>query len=123
MLYAISSERERGSTEPRTHVDRMARDLNVLFKINKAINSFPDVTSLQVHLLELIGEVIPADAGAVLIMPRIDADPSSMVDWHRNEVARRRINIRREVVIRSLCGQSAVVAAFSPTWGGREWVL
>ena len=96
-----------------TDVGRMARDLNVLFKIAETVTSHRDVDSLRAHLLELIGEVIPADAGAILIIPHVDKDPSSVSTWHRNADAHHELNIRKEVVIRALSERSAVLADFS----------
>ena len=66
-----------------TDVGRMARDLNALFKIAKTINSLRSLESFESHLLQLIGEVIPADSGAILIIPHIDDEPSSIIPWHR----------------------------------------
>jgi Nif-specific regulatory protein len=101
----------------------MARDLNVLFKIAETINSFRDLDSLQVHLLQFIGEVIPADAGAIVIIPRIDEEPTSVVPWQRDGVSRPQVHLRREVLIRSLSERSAVVADFPSASGENESVL
>ena len=67
-----------------TDVGRMARDLNALFKIAKTINSLRSLESFGSHLLQLIGEVIPADSGAILIIPHIDEEPSSIITWNRD---------------------------------------
>ena len=106
-----------------TDIGRMARDLNVLFKIAETINSFRNLDSLQVHLLQLIGEVIPADFGAILIIPRIDEEPSSVATWQRDGVSQPQLNVRKEVLIRSLSERSAVVADFSSASGKSESVL
>lgn len=47
---------------------RSTRDLNALLKISLSINSFGDSGALLDHLLELIGSVIPAERGAILLV-------------------------------------------------------
>ena len=92
-----------------TDVGRMARDLNALFKIAKTINSLRSLESFGSHLLQLIGEVIPADSGAILIIPHIDEEPSSIITWHREADERSQPNVRRDVVLRALWERSAVL--------------
>lgn len=53
---------------------RSTRDLNALLKISLAINSFRDSGALLDHLLELIGSVIPAERGAILLAEDGPAD-------------------------------------------------
>ncbi len=104
------------------NVPGMARDLNLLFKIAQTIASFRDLKALQIHLLEFIGEAIPAESGAVLIVPRIDEEPSSVVTWHRTAFSPQ-INVRRELVIRAMCDRSPVLAEFPALCGAGESVL
>ena len=66
-----------------TDVGRMARDLNALFKIANTINSIRDLDSLQLQLLQLICEVIPADCGAILTTRHPDEEPTSSCTWDR----------------------------------------
>ena len=66
-----------------TDVGRMARDLNALFKIANTINSIRDLEPLQQRLLQLIGEVVPADYGAIVILRHAEDEPSSSCTWHR----------------------------------------
>ena len=54
----------------------MARDLNALFKIANTINSIRDFEPLQQRLLQLIGEVLPADSGAIVILRHPDEEPA-----------------------------------------------
>ncbi|MGC2110713.1 MAG: sigma 54-interacting transcriptional regulator [Candidatus Korobacteraceae bacterium] len=123
MLNRTTTQDENPEEGSNTDIGRMARDLNVLFKIAETINSFRDLDSLQVHLLQFIGEVIPADSGAILIIPRIDEEPSSVVTWQRDGVSQPQLNVRREVLIRSLAERSAAVADFSSASGETESVL
>ena len=120
MLNRIDTQDEIPEEESSTDIGRMARDLNVLFKIAKTMNSFRDPVSLQNHLLEFIAEVIPADRGAILVVPRINEDPTSVVTWHRDGVEQPKLNIRKELVMRSLCERSAVVGDFPSTTEGES---
>src|SRR5262245_44313898 len=47
---------------------RTARDLNTLLKISAAINATRNLASLAGRLLELIGEAVPAETGAILLL-------------------------------------------------------
>lgn len=59
---------ERSSSAPDSApLTRSARDLNALLKISLAINSFRRPEAMLEHLLQLIGSVIPADGGAILL--------------------------------------------------------
>ena len=84
-----------------TDVGRMARDLNALFKIANNINSIRELDPLQHRLLELIGEVIPADSAAVVMLRHGDEEPTSSRVWHRR-TGGDSIRIRRELVQRVL---------------------
>ena len=84
----------------------MARDLNALFKIANTINSVRDLDVLQRLLLQLIGEVVPADSGAIVILRHADEEPTSSCVWHRNSNSAAQMNIRREIVQRALWERS-----------------
>ena len=84
-----------------TDVGRMARDLNALFKIANTINSIRELGPLQRRLLELIGEVIPADSGAVVMLRHGDEEPTSSSVWHRGGNGDA-MQIQRELVQRVL---------------------
>ncbi|HEY0794937.1 MAG TPA: sigma 54-interacting transcriptional regulator [Acidisarcina sp.] len=64
-------------------VGGMARDLVALFRIGNVINSIRDIDLLQRELLRLIFEVIPADSGAIVLLPKLE-DESSVSTWSRN---------------------------------------
>ena len=106
-----------------TDVGRMARDLNVLFKIAKTINSLRSLEAFQRELLQLIGEAIPADSGAVLIVRHIDDEPDSIVTWNRRAGEPKQPTIHHEVVLRALWERSAVLADFPSHSRGVERVL
>ena len=88
----------------------MARDLNALFKIANTINSIRELEPLQQRLLQLIGEVIPADYGAIVILRHADEEPSSSCMWHRHHRRHAAIAIRREMVQRALWERSPILS-------------
>jgi transcriptional regulator with GAF, ATPase, and Fis domain len=91
----------RSAPQSGTDVGRMARDLNALFKIANTINSIRELGPLQQRLLELIGEAIPADSGAIVILRHGDEEPTSSSVWHRRGSGNA-MQIRRELVQRVL---------------------
>jgi Nif-specific regulatory protein len=54
--------------ENAVYLTRAARDLNTLLKINEAINDARNLAALAGQLLELIGEAVPAETGALLLL-------------------------------------------------------
>jgi len=123
MLEAVSTEKRIHSEAAVADLSQMPSGLNALFKIAEIINAYRDLDTLQLRLLELIGELIPADAGAILIIPRIEENPTSTTTWYRNPDARQEMRIRREIVIRALCERAAAVADFPSLSGSDESVL
>ena len=93
-----------------TDVGRMARDLNALFKIANTINSIRDLEPLQQRLLQLIGEVIPADSGAIVVLRHADEEPSSSCVWQRHPTTAPQMRIRREIVQRALWERSPILS-------------
>ena len=104
-------------------VGRMARDLNALFKITSILSSIRDSDQLQQRLLELLGEVIPADSGAILILRHPDEDPSSSRVWYRKPEVKTPLSIRRELIQRALWERSTVLSRPTGESGDRESVL
>ncbi len=122
-LLTTTSVRAYTSSHPGTDVGRMARDLNALFKIANTINSIREMSSLQQSLLQLIGEVIPADSGAIVILRQADEEPTSSCVWHRRNGASDQVKIRREVVQRALWERSPILSQPTPESGETESVL
>ena len=119
----VSSDQSIATTGLNTDIGRMARDLNVLFKIAQTINSFRDLHSLQLHLLQFIAEVIPADWGAILMIPHIDDDPSSVVTWRRDGAPQAQPTLRQEIVIQAVSERRPLTADFPSVPGNGETVL
>jgi Nif-specific regulatory protein len=91
------------------HVGHMARDLAALFRISNIINSIRDLELVQRELLQMILEVIPAESGAILLLPDLNRDASAMVTLSRKPNGETPIKIQRELVHRAIWEQSAVV--------------
>ncbi len=108
---------------PGTDVGRMARDLNALFKIANTINSIRELEPLQQRLLQLIGEVIPADYGAIVILRHADDEPSSSSTWHRQSTDATPLRLRRDLVQRALWERSAILSRPTPNSTETESVL
>jgi transcriptional regulator with GAF, ATPase, and Fis domain len=106
-----------------TDVGRMARDLNALFKIANTINSIRDLEELQRRLLQLVCEVIPADAGAILITRQAEEEPASTCSWDRETGEAAQLNIRRELVERALWERALILTRPSPESKDTESIL
>jgi transcriptional regulator with GAF, ATPase, and Fis domain len=106
-----------------TDVGRMARDLNALFKIANTINSIRDLEQLERKLLHLICEVIPADAGAILVTQQPDEEPTSSCTWERETGEAAQVNIRRDLVQRALWERAVILSRPSPESKDTEAVL
>jgi Nif-specific regulatory protein len=76
---------------------RVARDLNALLKISAAINSLRDLETLERQLLELIGEVIPAERGAILLNGEHGEEFVSVFGWSRGPDKGRPVQVSRTV--------------------------
>jgi len=63
--------------------DRVALNLNILLKISSKLNSVPAVEKLQRELLALIGETIPAEREAILLVAETDDSFVSTYGWSR----------------------------------------
>jgi len=106
-----------------TDIGRMARDLNALFKIANTINSIREIEPLQQRLLQLVGEVVPADSAAIVILRHADEEPTSSCVWHRRPDKDSQIQIRREVVQRVLWERNALLTTPSEESGDSESVV
>ena len=63
----------------------MVRDLNVLLRVSKAVNSVRGLEALEKQVLESILEIAPADRAAILLCDRgMDSlDESTVFGWDR----------------------------------------
>ncbi len=114
---------ESGLPQDAVRVGHMARDLSGLFKIANVINSIRDLDLMQQKLLELISEVIPAEAGAIVILPDLNGEPSSVCTWNRKAGQAREIQIRAELVSQAVWERAAVFTQTEPGSSDPESVL
>jgi transcriptional regulator with GAF, ATPase, and Fis domain len=112
-LGAIRIEPLAGSPTFADQVGGMARDLTALFRISNIINSIRDSEALQLELLQLIFEVIPAEKGAVVLLPDLDEGPRSIVTSSRQPGSETLIEVQRELVYRAIWERSAVFSGAS----------
>jgi transcriptional regulator with GAF, ATPase, and Fis domain len=110
-------------SRPAVDVGRMARDLNALFKITNVLNSIRSSEELQQRMLELLGEVIPAEAGAIVILRHADEEPTSSHVWRRQGDSKAQLRIRRELVQRALWERSPVLSRPAADSGEKETVI
>ncbi|MCG3161477.1 MAG: Anaerobic nitric oxide reductase transcription regulator NorR [Acidobacteria bacterium] len=95
---------------------RSARDLNALLKISLAINSFSRPEAMLEHLLQLIGTVIPADCGAILLAQRhVEAEDGSeefapVCGWRRERESAEPIKVSRTVTERARAEGVAILS-------------
>ena len=77
----------------------MAKDLKALLAICTGINAVRKPDALQYKLLESIFEVIPADAGAVLLLSEGSSDEfASTIGWSRRSRTNDVVQVGRSVV-------------------------
>ncbi len=103
-------------------VGRMARDLNALFKITSTINSIREPGPLQLKLLELIFEVVPAETGAILLMSQVDEEPRAAQIYHRHPGAAP-LTIRKSVIHRALWERASVFTESSSDLAAAENIM
>ena len=106
-----------------TDVGRMARDLNALFKIANTINSIRDLEQLEKRLLQLVCEVVPATAGAILLTLHAEEEPTSSCSWARETGEAAQLNIRRDIVERALWERAMILSRPAPESKDKESTL
>ena len=74
---------------------RGTRERNALLKISTSINSIRESDKLQLRLLELIFEVVPAERGAILLAD--DEDFISCCGWNRLSGADGSVNVSQTI--------------------------
>ena len=98
-----------GLPEDSSWIGRMARDLAAFFKICNVINSTRDVSRLQGELLELIGEVIPAAQGTIVLQNGGEDDEAlPRFTWSRKGQAKDEMKIREHLVRQATWERCAV---------------
>jgi Nif-specific regulatory protein len=79
---------------------RTARDLNTLLKISAAINNARNLAALAGSLLELIGEAVPAETGALLLLDEegeVGEEFAPTFVWERKPDAGKEVRVSRTI--------------------------
>jgi len=79
---------------------RVARNLNTLLQISRALGSLRDEAALPWQLLAMIFDVIPAERGAILMTEDVSPDIRSQVAWDRIHGPDHSVPISQEIVRR-----------------------
>jgi Nif-specific regulatory protein len=100
---------------------RMVRDLNVLVRISKAVNSVRGLEALEKQVLESIFEIAPADRGAILLCDR-GLEDCTVFGWDRRSGPNPTVQVSRTIVsqvleerVAMLCNDLPAAEAFSET--------
>ncbi|MFZ0969219.1 MAG: sigma 54-interacting transcriptional regulator [Candidatus Acidiferrales bacterium] len=112
-----------GLPKDSTWVGGMARDLAAFFKIANVINSTRDLQALQLELLALISEVVPAAQGAIVLQPNANEEPSVPCTWDRKNSEQPEMAIREELVRQATWERCAIFSAASADKAPAEHVL
>lgn len=89
-------------------VGRMARDLSALFRIISIINSVRDREAFQRELLRLLSDVVPFEAGAVVLGGGQQNDADSIYRWSLPEHATVPLTIRRAFIHKAIWERAPV---------------
>src|SRR5262245_2188369 len=89
--------------------ERLARDLNSLLKISRAINQVRELTELQRQLMELIFEVIPAETGAIILSKDRFVQRDPFLWFGQRQEDKTSLSVSRTVVDRVMQAGGAVL--------------
>jgi Nif-specific regulatory protein len=96
---------------------RMVRDLDVLLRISKIVNSVRGLAALEKQVLELIFEVAPADRAAILLCDQGMEEPTSIFGWDRRSGQNHAVQASRTIVAQVLAEGVAVLCNDLPSAG------
>jgi Nif-specific regulatory protein len=103
---------------------RIVRDLNVLVRISKAVNSVRGLEALEKQILESILEIAPADRAAILLCDRglESLDECSVFGWDRRSGPNPTVQVSRTIVsqvfkdgVAMLCNDLPATEPFADT--------
>jgi two-component system, NtrC family, response regulator HydG len=95
--------------------ERMARDLKILLKIGAEINSTRGLEPLQRQLLEFVFDVVPADAGAILLLDSESKETVSTFTWSRQRGVNAALVVSRQVVEKVIRDRTAAWSNTAPS--------
>src|SRR5579862_7994946 len=97
--------------------DRIVRDLNVLVRISKAVNSVRGLEALEKQVLESILEIAPADRAAILLCDR-GLEDCTVFGWDRRSGANPTVQVSRTIVTQVLKDGDAMLCNDLPATDG-----
>ncbi len=90
--------------------NRTVRDLDVLLRISKAVNSVRGLEVLEKKILESIFEVAPADRAAILLCEHGAEEWTSVFGWDRRGGANQPVQVSRTIVSQVLSDGVAILS-------------
>jgi Nif-specific regulatory protein len=113
---------DRGHLQHGVDLGRMARDLSALFKMTNLINSIRDLESLERQVLQLLFEVVPAEAGGVLLLNEAEGQPDTLCVHHRDG-SEEAIELERGLIQKALWEQGPVLSDSAAREAGEPSIL
>jgi len=104
--------------------ERMVRDLNVLVRVSKAVNSVRGLEALEKQVLESVLEIAPAGRAAILLCDRgfESLDECTVFGWDRRTGANPTVQVSRTIVsqvlkegVAILCNDLPATQTFADT--------
>jgi transcriptional regulator with GAF, ATPase, and Fis domain len=90
--------------------ERVARDLNALFRISRIVGSIRELKQLQRRLLELLFEVIPAEHGAVILTGASINEVVSLFGFDNHSKINRTVQVSNTILMQVLNTAVAVMS-------------
>ncbi|MFL6449682.1 MAG: sigma 54-interacting transcriptional regulator [Bryobacteraceae bacterium] len=90
--------------------DRTSKSLQALLGIGKLLASLQRVEQVQAQLFHLLSEVIPAEAGALLLVGYGSTEATLAYGWNRDGEPARELRISRTITDRVLKQETAVLS-------------
>ena len=122
-LKTIALDQHSVDTRLETAIGHMARDLAALLRISVAINSIRERTQLELEILRLTMEVVPADDAAVVLVAPSENDAASITVWGRKNGEKSSIAVRGDIVRKAIWERTAATLDSDQGADGNRHVL
>jgi transcriptional regulator with GAF, ATPase, and Fis domain len=122
-VKTISVDQAALDTEFGNAVGRMARDLAALLRISNATICTREIGQLQQELLRLMLEVVPAEAGAIVLLSPGDDQVQSICSWSRKGGEKSSISVQSEIVQKAFWERAAAISSNDRGTNGEGHVL
>jgi Nif-specific regulatory protein len=105
---ALGREALRASAYP---LERTSRQLRALLNVGGLLAGAGDLSALQLRLLQIIAEVLPADSGAVVLCGYRPTDTLTTVGWRRSGAPTESYAVSETVLRRVLLEGAAILSS------------